>query len=157
MAPRIADWLLNQNQGAHPARKKNELILLKAFLSISQNSPTSNPLKNVKITKHVSIKSNYKRNAIETHQNSFSYIGFYERKLTTRLGCFDVTVILSWGWLKLRLIEFEVDESWGWLKLRLIEVEVDRSWGWSKLRLIKVEVVLRWSWLKLRLIKVEFD
>ena len=47
----------------------------------------------------------------------------------TRLGCFDVTAILSWGWLKLRLIEVEVDCSWSWLKLRLIEVEVDCSWG----------------------------
>ena len=45
----------------------------------------------------------------------------------TRLGCFDVTAILSWGWLKLRLNEVEVYWSWGWLKLRLIQVEVDRS------------------------------
>ena len=73
------------------------------------------------------------------------------------MGCFDVTAILSWGWLKLRFIEVEVDWSWGWLKLRLIEVEVDRSWGWLKLRLIEVEVDWSWGLLKLRLIEVEVD
>ena len=52
----------------------------------------------------------------------------------TRLGCFGVTAILSWGWLKLKLIEVEVDWSWGWLELRLIAVEVDWSWGWLKLK-----------------------
>ena len=56
-----------------------------------------------------------------------------QNKLTTpiqtRLSGFGVTAILSWGWLKLRLIEDEVDCSWSWLKLRLIEVEVDCSWG----------------------------
>ena len=52
----------------------------------------------------------------------------------TRLGCFGVTAMLSWGWLKLRLTEVEFDQSWGWLKLRLIGVEVDWSWGWLKLK-----------------------
>ena len=47
---------------------------------------------------------------------------------STRLGCFGVTAMLSWGWLKLRLIEVEVDWSWGWLKLSLIEVEVNLIW-----------------------------
>ena len=42
----------------------------------------------------------------------------------TWLCCFGVTAIFSWGWLKLMLIEVEVDWSWGWLKLRLIEVKV---------------------------------
>ena len=50
---------------------------------------------------------------------------FYESFLLlnvteTRLGCFDVTAILGWGWW-----------SWGLLKLRSIEVEVVWSWGWS--------------------------
>ena len=76
--------------------------------------------------------------------------------------CFDVTAILSWGWLKLRLIEVEVDWSWGWLKLRLIEVEVnwsevDWSWGWLKLRLIEVKVDYSWGWLKLRLIEAKVN
>ena len=60
----------------------------------------------------------------------------------TRLGCFGVTAMLSWGWLKLRLIDVDVDWSWGWLKLRLIKVEVDWSWGWLELRLIEVKVNL---------------
>ena len=55
-------------------------------------------------------------------------------KHLTRLDCSGVTAMLSWGWLKLRLIEVEVDCSWGWLELRLIEVEVDWSWGWLKLK-----------------------
>ena len=57
-------------------------------------------------------------------------------KFVKRLGCFGVTAMLSWSWLKWRLIEVEVDWSWGWLKLRLIEVEVDWSSGWLKLMLI---------------------
>ena len=38
----------------------------------------------------------------------------------TRLGCFGVTAMLSWCWLKLRLrlIGVEVDWNWGWLKLK---------------------------------------
>ena len=52
-----------------------------------------------------------------------------QKNFNTRLGCFDVTAILSWGWLKLSLIEVEIDWDWGWLKLRLIEVEVDWSRG----------------------------
>ena len=62
--------------------------------------------------------------------------------ILTRFGCFGVTAMLSWGWLKLRLIDVDVDWSWGWLKLRLIKVEVDWSWGWLELRLIEVKVNL---------------
>ena len=62
--------------------------------------------------------------------------------METRLDCFDVTAILSWGCLKLRLIEVEVHWCWGLLNLRFIEVEVDCSWGCLKLRLIEVKVNL---------------
>ena len=37
--------------------------------------------------------------------------GFQDFTYWTRLGCFDVTAILSWDWLRLRLIEVEVDWS----------------------------------------------
>ena len=62
----------------------------------------------------------------------------------TRLGCFYVTAILSWGWVDVD-IEAEVD-----LNLRL-------KWGWdeieSKFSLNWVEVELSWSWDKLTLNK----
>ena len=75
----------------------------------------------------------------------------------TRLGCFDITAILSWGWLKLRLSEVKDNWSWGYLKLRLIEVKVEWSWGSLKLRFIEVEVDCSWGWLKLRLIEVKVN
>ena len=63
---------------------------------------------------------------------------------STRLGCFYVTAILSWGY------------GWGWveaevdLHLRLKwdwdEIEWKFSWNW-------VEVELSWSWDKLTLNK----
>ena len=84
------------------------------------------------------FRRNLKKN--RKHWKFGKSLTFDLNRMFARFGCFDVTAMLSWGWLKLRLIEGEVDWSWGWLKLKLIEVEVDQSWGWMKLRLIEIEV-----------------
>ena len=70
----------------------------------------------------------------------------------------DNKIGLLWCYshIESRLIEFEVDRSWGWIKLRLIEVQVDWveahwSWGSLKLRFIEVEVNRSWGWSTLRL------
>ena len=69
-------------------------------------------------------------------------------KTNTRLGCFYVTAILSWGY------------GWGWIEVD-IEAEVDLNlrlkWGWdeieSKFSWASVEVELSCSWDKLTLNK----
>ena len=71
----------------------------------------------------------------------------------TRLGCFYVTAILSWGYgwgwveaevdLNLRLKwdwdEIEWKFSWNW-------VEVELSWSWDKLTLNKGKIGLSQEW-----------
>ena len=60
----------------------------------------------------------------------------------TRLGCFYVTAILSWGY------------GWGWIEVD-IEAEVDLKWGWDKIvpkfswTWVEVELSLRWDNLTL--------
>ena len=64
----------------------------------------------------------------------------------TRLGCFYVTAILSWGY------------GWGWVEVD-IEAEVDLNlrlkWSWDEIEFSWnwVEVELSWSWDKLTLNK----
>ena len=77
-----------------------------------------------------------------------SYKQLYAKISLTRLGCFYVTAILSWG--------YGWGYGWGWveaevdLNLRLKwdwdEIEWKFSWNW-------VEVELSWSWDKLTLNK----
>ena len=69
-----------------------------------------------------------------------------ENIFSTRLGCFYVTAILSWGY------------GWGWFEVD-IEAEVDLNlrlkWSWYEIELkfnwTWVEVELSWSWDKLTL------
>ena len=71
-----------------------------------------------------------------------------ETTVITRLGCFYVTAILSWGWGWLEVyIEAEVDLKlrlkWSWVE---VEVELKSSWSW-----VWVKVGLSW----VTVIKVE--
>ena len=70
---------------------------------------------------------------------------YWLRKLNrTRLGCFYVTAILSWGY------GWGLYWGWGWFEPKLKwgwdEIESKFSWNW-------VEVELNWSWDKLTLNK----
>ena len=48
---------------------------------------------------------------LEIYLNQEEVATMVKNNKQTRLGCFDVTAMLSWRWLKLRLIEVEVDWS----------------------------------------------
>ena len=56
-----------------------------------------------------------------------------QKVFLTRLGCFYVTAILSWG------------NAWGWVEVD-IEAEVDLKWGWDEIVSSLVELELRLSW-----------
>ena len=68
---------------------------------------------------------------------------FQWKENTTRLGCFYVTAILSWGWVEFE-IETEVDLrlrlKWGW----------DWGSGWDEIELKPSRglVELIWGWIK---------
>ena len=136
----------------HSSRKKNFLNKLSLYSRISKNFGILFYILGIRllVLKQAWAELNQAKSILH---NLF----FDQWKYETRLGCFGVTAMLSWGQLKLRLIEVVVDWSWGWSKLRLFLVEVDWSWGWLKLRLIKVEVDWSWGWLKLRLIEVKVN
>ena len=84
-----------------------------------------------------------------------NYVTDLEKSFITRLGCFYVTAILSWGYgwgwveaevdLNLRLKwdwdEIEWKFSWNW-------VEVELSWGWDMLTLTKGR---NWAFIGLEL------
>ena len=69
-----------------------------------------------------------------------------EKLVKTRLGCFCVTPILSWGCVKVE-IEDEVDLrlrlKWGWFELE-VEVRLIWGWGWDE-----VKSKFSWSWVGL--------
>ena len=79
-------------------------------------------------------------------RNSFvmilcDFVTFQQNKIVTRLGCFYVTAILSWGW----------DWSWGWFELE-VEVRLNWCWGWDE-----VKLKFSWSWVELGLSWVRME
>ena len=56
--------------------------------------------------------------------------------MTTRLGYFYVTAILSCGW------------DWGWSKLSWGEIDVKMRLGWNS---VEIELKFDWGWVEFKL------
>ena len=70
--------------------------------------------------------------------------------IVTRLGCFYVTAIYSWGY------------GWGWVEVDIdakVDLNLRLKWGWDEIEmrlsrsLVEIELRLIWSWDKLTLNK----
>ena len=58
---------------------------------------------------------------------------------TTRLGCFYVTAILSWGY------------GWGWLEAE-VDLNLRLKWDWDE-----IEWKFSWNWVEVELRLVEIE
>ena len=89
------------------------------------------------------MSGNQDKEKVESKTVQMEYVWpIYEKIQETRLGCFYVTAILSWGY------------GWGWFE---VELNLRLKWGWyeieSKFSWTWVRVELSWSWDKLTLNK----